>query len=307
MVATPAGAGACRVVAAIDVPADDREGVARLLDQVRECGADAIKLCVRGGSPAHIDRVEACVTAAVGVDVILAPYDLRAHAEVTPLRFCAWKIDPPVMTHLPLLDAIGADGRPVMAAVAGCTGRELEDAASRLPGDATLIHTLLNVEDDAVDVIDVSYLTALRRYGRPVGYADASVDPGGALVAVALGAAVVEKQLSWRHPARADRRGGLRPPEFRRFVDRVRRLEAVLSSDGTRDPLPEELDAVDEDRASIVAAIPIPRGVPIRREMLTLEPHASGLPPRFVEMMEGRCALYDLPAGALVTFGVIEP
>jgi len=125
-------------------------------------------------------------------------------------------------------------------------------------------------------------------------------------MAVALGASLVEKPFVLNHAAEPARASGLTAPAFRAFVDQVRRLEAVLTGAGTRDPLPEELDLIEQDRVSIVASRSIPRGTTLSRDMLAFKAPGSGLSPRFLPVIEGQRTLYDLPEGAFLTFGVIE-
>jgi sialic acid synthase SpsE len=297
----------CRIVAALDPGlCPDAAAAACTLRRALAAGADGVTLTARGNSSPRVEQLEWFAGAADGLDVVVAPYDLAVVRRLAALRFWGWKVEAPVLTHLPLLDEVAADGRPVTAAVAGCTPRELEDALARLPAGTTLLHTVRNA--GAIGVCDVAHVSALRQYHRPVGYADNGLDPGPALVAVALGAEVVEKPLTLDPAAYAARdRACLLPHEFRSFVDQVRQLEAVLGGHGARDPQPEELDAIDQDRVSIVAARPIPRGTAIERDMLTFQAPGAGLPPRFVPLVEGHRVLYDIPEGALVTLGLIEP
>jgi N,N'-diacetyllegionaminate synthase len=312
MVSATPGAARCRVIAVVEHGAVDVAASGRLMKEVEAAGADGVKVAVRaarGGSA----RGESCVDDikrildATELDVVVAPYDLASVEQLAPLGFQAWQIDAPLLTHLPLLGAVAADGRTVLASVAGCTARELQEGIDRLPAGAVILHTLIFAGED-LDVADVAYMSALRRYGHPVGYADCAVDPTPSLVAAALGATIIEKPLTLdRLVTDADRRASLLPHEFRAFVNRLRRLETVLAGDGTRDPLPDELDIIEQDRVSVVAARAIPRGTAISADMLMLKSPGAGLPPRLQPLVEGRRALYDLPEGALVTFGMIEP
>jgi sialic acid synthase SpsE len=320
----------CRIIAALDGHiGDDPDLARRLMDEAREAGADGVKLVWRtsesqaAGEVARYGSSEGTVRATLqqpqlpldalvwlvesaGPDrVVVAPYDVCAARQLASTGLFAWKLDPPMLSHLPLIDELAADGRPIIAGIAGCTRRELEETVSRLPRHAVLVHTLPS-GPLLVDVLDIAHLVALRRYGFPVGYADGSLDPSAALMAVALGATLVEKPLTLsRLDAPADATG-LYFYAFRAFVDQVRRLEGVLEGVGAREPLPGEQDLIDQDRVSIVASRSIPRGTVLTRDMLALKAPGSGLSPRFIEMIEGRATLYDIPQGTFLTFGVID-
>lgn len=304
----PAATG-CRVIAVLESGYHEEiDALSRLLQDVIATGADGVELVARGGpeSEGTRDRMRQFIERAGSVQRVVAPHHVSVVEQLSPLPFEAWKIDPPLLTHLPLLESVAADGRPIFLGVGGCTLRELEEALCRLPADVVILHTL-GMAGGLADVADVAYLSALRRYGRTVGYADRSTDTGPALIAVALGAAVVEKPLTFERLVRTPgHRSSLLPHEFLAFVRHVRRIEQVLAGDGARDPLPDELDAIERERVSIVAARRISRGTPIQRDMLTLRAPGVGLPPRFLGFLEGRRASYDIPEGAFLTFGLID-
>jgi sialic acid synthase SpsE len=312
----------------------DAEHARQAIRDARASGADAVKLVRRtGGAPAaEVGRLGApegalratvqdpqlsteafvrLVEEAGETSILVAPYDVDAARGVMQAPFGAWKVDPPLLTHLPLFEELVRDGRPIAVGVAGCTRAELDEAVARLPPDAVLVHTL--PAQNGHGVLDVAHVVALQRYGRPVGYSDCGADISAALMAVALGVTLVEKPFDADARAPSDRfeqtngDRGLTAVAFRGLVDQVRRLEGVLTGDGARDPLPEELDAIDQDRVSIVASRSIPRGTTINRDMLAFRAPGSGLSPRFVSVIEGQRTLYDIPEGAFLTFGVIEP
>lgn len=326
----------CRIIGAVDGNHNgDPDLARRLVDAVRDAGADGVKFQKRTVSLSAVRQVLDCPAAlynslgstyrkalehldmpievlarlcehARGLEVLVAPYDLEAYRQFDGMPFTAWKVDPPLAIHLPLLHALGTSGRPVVASVAGCTPREVEEMLGLLPADVTLIHAL-RMYPFAAGILDVAHLVALRRFGRPVGYADNSLDISLSLMGVALGARMIEKPLTLdRTMAGPDHSTSLIPQELGELVRKVRALEAVLDSGTLRDPSPAEIDDLEWGRVSIVAARSIPRGARITRELLTLKPPARGLSPRFLTFLEGRRALYDIPEDEFLTFGMVE-
>ena len=304
----------CLIIAALACdPCDDVERVRKLVVEARDAGADIVKLTGKISQSSSTDQgslsvndLKSIIKTTEGVEVLIAPYDLEVVRQLSSMDFRGWKIEPELLTHLLLLKEVASNRRFLVAGLAGCTRRELQEALVRLPQDVVLLHTLLHGESD-IEVIDVAHMVALRNHGRRVGYADNGIGKNGALLAVTLGATVLEKPLTCTvSGSGSGKPKGLQPDEFRMFVESVRSLELVLASDGLRDPLPDELDTIDQDRVSIVASQIIPRGTVIHSNMLTFKTPGIGLAPRFLPVIEGHSALYDIPEGAFVTFGVID-
>lgn len=334
--ANGSGRGRCRIIAAVDSNHNGEPDVARrLIEAAREAGADGVKFQKRtvslsavrqvldrpnarygGLGPAYgkaLERLDmpAKVVArlceeARGLEVLVAPHDVEAFRQLDGIQCAAWKVEAPLVVHVPLLEALAACGRPVVAGVAGSTRGELEEMLRLLGGDVTLVHTLRQ-HPFAAGVADVAHLVGLARFGRPVGYADNHLAAALSLTAVALGATLLEKPLTLdRTSPGPDHATSLLPHEFAELVRDVRGLEGVLSSDRLRDPAPTEMDELDWGRVSIVAAEPIPRGARIVRAMLAVKPPARGLSPRCLSFLEGRRALYDIAEDEFLTFGMVE-
>jgi len=328
----------CRVIVALDDNHNGDPDVARrLIDAAREAGADGVKFrrstvamsAVRQildrPSPHHnslgptyrkaLERVDLPVEVlarlseyAEGLEVFLAPYDLGACRGLNGIPFAAWKVDSPLATHLPLLEVLGSSGRAVVAAVGGCTRREIEEMLNLLAParEVTLVHAL-QMNPFTAGILDVAYLVALRRFGRPVGYADNSSDISLSLTAVLLGATIVEKPLTLdRATPGLGHATSLAPHELEELVRKVRALEEILVSETLRSPLPAEMDELEWSRVSIVASRSIPRGTVITRDMLTLKAPFGGLSPGFLQFLEGRRALYDIREDEFLTFGMVE-
>ena len=326
----------CRIVAAIDGNHNgDPDAAWRLIEAARAAGADGVKLEKRTVAQAAVrqvlDRPAAAYTAlgttyrkalervdlpveeiarlcrsAGELETWVAAHDEEACRALAPVAFSAWKIEAPVVVHVPLLAAIARDGRPVVASVAGGSAREVATLVDTVGARLTLIHEVAGPTPVAGGVLDVAPLASLIRLGRPVGYADGSLDQTPALMAVALGATVIEKRLTLdRTAAGPDHRHSMLPGELAELVGRVRELEARLAAEKLPETAPEVLDELEWRRVSIVAARPIAQGTTITSDMLALKPPSRGLSPRFLGAVVGRPALYDIAEDDFITFGMV--
>jgi N,N'-diacetyllegionaminate synthase len=134
-------------------------------------------------------------------------------------------------------------------------------------------------------------------FGDPVGISDHTVGRHVAVAAVALGARVVEKHLTFdkRDPRSLDNPGALEPDELGAFVKEIRDLEAALRpvDDGTFD------DALAASRAwaeqSVVAARPLAAGAEVSDDDITFKrPAHGGIPASDVGRVLGRTLNRDL-------------
>jgi sialic acid synthase SpsE len=327
-----------KVIAALETNHQGDSALARrLVDTAAECGCGAVKLpvcSVRDSytadfleQPCHeypelgdttgrvlealqLDRAaRADVRAAARgrLEFIAAPYDLGSLTAIDALDVDAYQIDPAVLAHLPLVREVARRGRPVIVVAGMCGERELDrviDLVAGLP--TTILHCVIGASD--LSSTALGYLSSYRdRYRCDVGYL--SLEPGvqAALVACALGASVVEKPLT------IDR--ALRGPAHARSADReqmtaivsaIRDLEAAVAPVGPRQVLPPELEAFAEGRAALVAARDLQSGAVLAWDMLAAKAPLRGVSPALVDLFVGRKLLYDVPADAPITFGMVD-
>lgn len=327
----------CRVVAAIDGNHNgDPDVASRLIEAARAAGADAVKLEKRTVAQTAVRQVldrPAAQYAALGttyrkalervdlpVEVLarltrgaapmetwIAAHDEESCGALKDVPFAAWKLEAPVAVHVPLLGALARDARPVVAAVAGCTEREVRGLVEAVGPRLTLLHAVTSPASGASGVLEVAGLASLAHFGCPVGYTDAALDAAPALMAVALGATVIEKRLTLdRTAAGPHHRSSLLPGELAELVTRVRELESRLGAARVPEPSPDALDDLEWHRVSIVATRPIAKGTAITPDMLALRAPSRGLSARFFDAVVGRRALYDIAEDDFITFGMVD-
>lgn len=328
----------CTIIAAIDVNHNgDLDLAKRLIDSACQAKADAVKFQKRTIGMSGVrqlldrpfkkypslgsvyreirERLELSAEALArlreysssAIDFIIAPYDLFALREIQEIPLAATKIDSSCAINLPLLDEIGKAGGKVVAATGGCSPGEITDLVEILGKcDLTLVHSL-HMHPFVGTISDVHYLEWLKRFGRPVGYSDNEPGFNLCLVGLALGAKVIEKPLTLdRGMEGPHHMSSLTPPELERLVKSIRTIEQELLDGVSRRLYPVEMDGLEGERPSIVAACPIPKGTRISRDMLALKPPGRGLSPKFIPFLVGKQVIYDVDEDEFITFGVID-
>jgi len=241
------------------------------------------------------------------LEFIAAPWDVGSLEATDSLDVDAYQIEPQVLSHLPFVREVARRGRPVFVAAGMCGERELDRVMSLVAGlPVTLLHCVVGAGDLATTAL--GYLASYRnRYRCDVGYL--SLEPGfqAALVACALGATVVEKAFTLepalRGPAHAR---SVDPGQMTALIGAVRGLAAALAPVEPREILPTELEAFATERAALVATRHLRTGSVLAPDMLTAKSPLRGVSPALVDLFVGKKLLYDVPADAPITFGMVE-
>jgi sialic acid synthase SpsE len=140
----------------------------------------------------------------------------------------------------------------------------------------------------------------------PVGFSDHTRSPTAAIVAVGLGASVIEKHLTLDkaldgpdHQASAD------PAEFSALVAAIREAQLALGH-GEKEPTSAERENKVVMRRSVVSRGPIEAGIVLERGMLAVKRPATGIPPRDLASVIGARTRVAIPADAPLEWWMLE-
>jgi len=193
----------------------------------------------------------------------------------------AFKIASGDLTHLRLLRAVAARGKPILLSTGMATADEIYRAVREVPRERlVLLHCVgaYPTPDEEVNLAAIPYLKD--RYEVAVGWSDHTRGTEAAVAAVAVGAQVVEKHfiLSKDLPA-ADVSLSADPDEFRSMVDTIRRVERMRGAPGKR-PTQSEGYFREKLRRAVYARRDIPTDTPVTDDMLVaLRPCGPGMVP----------------------------
>ena len=216
---------------------------------------------------------------AVGIAPIVTVFSPPLFAHARTQAWSAFKTASPDLVNLPLLREVAALGKPLVVSTGAATGAEVARAArwlAPLTDVAFLQCTSSYPTDDACaaigGMIEIAAIT-----GRAVGYSDhtAAIDTGA--LAVAAGACILEKHLTYdRNAAGPDHAASLDPAQFAEYVRLARRAARMVGS-----PL-KQLQDIERDvrtvsRQSLVAVREIPAGAFIAHEDLTVKRPGTGI------------------------------
>lgn len=240
-----------------------------------------------------------------GIVFLSTPFDEQSADFLAELGVPAFKIGSGEITNLPFLSHVASHKKPLIVSTGMSSLGEVETAAQTIfqagNHSLSLLHCVSNYPADAADVNLRAMQTISLAFGVPVGYSDHTAGIAVALAAVALGACILEKHFTLdRSLPGPDHQASIEPGEFASLVQGIRTVEAALGN-GQKHPADSESNTSAVARRSLVAAIDIPVGSVLTREMIAIKRPGTGLPPAILPYLLGRAARRHIPANQQIT------
>lgn len=228
--------------------------------------------------------------------IFATPHDEKA------LEFLATELNPEIFKvgsgvahNYPFLRAVGRQKKPVIISFGFQNDREILQAVETLYHSGTpeiiALHcvSLYPTPYEYAQLKRIEHLQELLKI--PIGLSDHSVGWHMPLAAVAKGACIVEKHLTFdkNDPRSLDNPGALLPEEFKLFVQQARDVEKGLKFIPANEREKVLKKARDWLGQCLVAKENIPTGIPITEEMISFKrPGLNGLPPSALPKIIGK-------------------
>lgn len=179
----------------------------------------------------------------LGLAWFATAFDLGSLAMVEALDPLLHKIPSGEVTNVRYLEAVGALERPVLLSTGMATWDEVEAARRGLEqaSDLVLLHCLTAYPAPLAEANLLAIPNLARRYGDPVGWSDHCPGCEAAVIAVGLGAVVLERHLTLDHERPGpDHAASSTPEELAGYIRAARAAHGALGS-GDKQPQPSEL------------------------------------------------------------------
>lgn len=228
---------------------------------------------------AFVELKEHC--SEVGLDFIATAFDAPSLEFVVSLEPVCLKWASGEITNQPLLRMAGRSGLPMVLSTGMGTLDEIE-AARRWLGEETPVVILQCVSNypAAIEDQNLRVLPMMQEhFGCPVGFSDHTIGPYAALVARALGMAVLEKHFTLdTRMLGPDHSASVMPADFKRMITLLRQIEVGLG-DGIKRPREVENDVREVARKSLVYRQSLPAGHVLGPKDMTAKRPGIGLSP----------------------------
>jgi sialic acid synthase SpsE len=245
-----------------------------------------------------------------GITFLSTPFDETAVDVLEEVGVPAFKIASYEITHLELIRKAALTSKPLILSTAMASLGEIEDAlvAARGAGATriALMHCAVNYPPRFEDLNLRAIGTLRTAFGVPIGWSDHTLGHTADVVAIALGARLIEKHITVsRDRVGPDHGFALTIPEFGSMVEAVRQAEASLGSPIKRaTPAEEELRTLA--RRSVVARRAIAQGTRIVREDLAIKRPGTGITPSDAEIVIGLVAARAIAEDEVITWDALK-
>lgn len=234
---------------------------------------------------------------------LATPFSPADVETVKGLDLPAVKIASPDLVNHPLLVQASRLNRPLLLSTGAATMAEVQRTAGWLYGwgaSFALLHCISSYPAPTSQA-NLCWLWELARlFAVPVGYSDHTTDVMAGPLAVAAGATIVERHLTYDRGARGpDHASSSDPAQFTRYVKLVREAEILRGAPGKR-VLEIEQDVRRVSRQSLVLRRSLQAGECIREEDLTVQRPGTGIPAETIGEVIGREVTCSVPAGTML-------
>lgn len=313
-----------------------------LIDVAKKCGCDAVKFqsytadgiysiytprisemdgrSYKGESPYElIKRIEMpiewhfvleeyCRTQ--GITFFSTPFDEDMVDLLENVCVPFYKIASYEITHYPMLKKIARTGKPVILSTGNSDMVDIRMAVEVLEKNGCQEYALLHcvsqypAKKEDMNLLCIKMLQD--KFNCVVGLSDHTLDSISSVIAVSLGASIIEKHITLdKKQFGPDHPFSLEPHELKELVQKIRETESILG-----EPIKRVIESEEENhrigRRSITAASDISKGEILSSNKLVIKRPALGLHPKYLDIIRGKRAKKDIKKDEWLTWDHIE-
>lgn len=288
----------------------------KLVRMAAECGADAVKFQTFRAEQ-YVSRLDdsrfkrlksfelsypqfaelAALAHSLRLLFISTPFDLESAAFLENI-VDAYKVASGDNNFYPLLEKIARTGKPMIVSTGLSDAEQVNETVgfirkqwekSSVAGQLALLHCVSSypVPPDQVNLLSIRFQQ--ETFACTVGFSDHTVGNEAAVLAVALGAQIVEKHFTLvkNFSTFRDHQLSADPPEMNDLVRRIHNASSMLGVQG-KTIQPCEQEAVSAMRRSVIAGRDLPAGHSVSMVDLAWVRPGGGLPPGAEGILIGR-------------------
>lgn len=225
-------------------------------------------------------------------------------------NFPAFKFGSGEITNLPLLEYAAKFKKPMLISTGMSNLEEVKEAievVKRAGNNQILVFQCTTDYPLAPENVNLGVIqTFIKELDVLVGYSDHTIGDQVPMMAITLGACMLEKHLTLDRTMKGpDHIASTEPKEFKELVKKLRDIPKILGS-GIKKPQVIELQYMTVARKSIVASKDIKKGERLTKENLAIKRPGNGLLPKLYPQLLGKTVNQDIPADTLFSEEMIN-
>lgn len=245
----------------------------------------------------------------LGIDFFSSPFDITAVDFLEKLNVIAYKIASFEINDIPLIREVASTGKPIIIStgIAYLEDIELAIRTCREQGNNNIVLLkCLSAYPAPFEEMNLRVIPNLgETFGCEVGLSDHSLGSETAIVAVTLGARMVEKHLTLsREDGGADAAFSMEPDEFALMVKQIRNVEKALGK-VTYQLTPKQVEQREGSRSLFIVR-DVKKGERFTTENVKSIRPGIGLHTKYYEEILGRKAKEDYNLGTPLSWDKIE-
>lgn len=227
----------------------------------------------------------------VGVDFLSTPFDNTAVDFLENLGVEFYKIASFELVDIPLIEYVASKGKPIVLSCGMGSVEEIEEAleaCKRQNNENVILLKCCSQYPAQYEDMNVSVIPdMIKRFNKPVGLSDHSFGSLAPVVAVAMGAQVIEKHVCLNKEIEsADAGFSMTMDEFAQMVKDVRNA-SIIKGKPTYELTEHEKNGLG-GRRSLVAVKPIEKGEIFTKENVRSIRPAIGIKPKYLYELIGK-------------------
>ena len=249
-----------------------------------------------------VNEIRSC-----GMVPLATPFSPDDVETIEELDLPGIKVASPDLVNRVLLERAARTSRPMLLSTGAATMDEVTTTVGWLRDwnvEFSLLHCVSSYPV-SLDQAHLSWIGELKQFGVPVGYSDHTTEPLAGALAVAAGAKVVEKHLTYdRNASGPDHSASADPEQFAEYVAAIRNTEMMLGIGGKR-LLDVEADVRRVSRQSLVLKRDVRAGQKLSQDDLTVQRPGTGIPSAEVTVAAGRVLRRAVKKGTLLQWDML--
>lgn len=245
----------------------------------------------------------------VGVDFLSTPFDNTAVDFLEELGVEFYKIASFELVDIPLIEYVASKGKPIIMSCGMGSEEEIRealDACRRQGNEQVVLLKCCSQYPAQFEDMNVSAIPVLKElFDKPVGLSDHSFGSLAPVVAVSMGAKVIEKHVCISREIESPDSGfSMEMTEFAQMVQDVRNA-AVIMGKPSLELTQHEIDGLG-GRRSLVATKPIAKGEIFSKDNVRSVRPAIGMKPKYYSQLLGKEAKKEYRFGEPIQMSELE-